>query len=72
MGAKKLGLKCNIFISEYVSEFRAEAMRNYGAEVIRVKGNYDDSLKDCLINQKKIIGKLFKMLHGMIIGLFQN
>ena len=46
-GSKKIGLKCNIFISEQVSEFRAEAMRNYGAEVIRVKGNYDDSLKDC-------------------------
>ena len=52
-GSKKLGLKCNIFISEYVSEFRAEAMRNYGAEVIRVKGNYDNSLKDCFNQSKK-------------------
>ena len=52
-GSKKIGLKCNIFISEYVSEFRAEAMRNYGAEVIRVKGNYDDSLKYCFNQSKK-------------------
>ena len=47
-GAKKLGLKCNIFISEYVSEFRAKAMRGFGANVIRVNGNYDNSLKECI------------------------
>ncbi len=47
-GAKKLGLKCKIFISEFVSEFRAEVMRSFGAEVIRVKGNYDNSLKECI------------------------
>ena len=47
-GSKKLGLKCKIFISEYVSEFRAKAMRKFGAEVIRIKGNYDDSLKECI------------------------
>jgi len=47
-GAKKLGLKCKIFISEYVSEFRAEAMRRFGADVMRVKGNYDNSLNECI------------------------
>ena len=47
-GSKKLGLKCKIFISEYVSEARAEAMRDFGADVIRVKGNYEDSLKECI------------------------
>ena len=47
-GSKKLGLKCKIFISEYVSEFRAKAMRSFGAEVIRVNGNYDNSLKECI------------------------
>ena len=47
-GSKKLGLKCKIFISEYVSEARAEAMRNFGADVIRVKGNYEDSLNECI------------------------
>ena len=45
-GAQRLGLKCKIFISENVSESRAEAMRNLDAEVIRVKGNYDNSLKN--------------------------
>ena len=47
-GSKKLGLKCKIFISEYVSEFRAKVMRSFGADVIRVKGNYDNSLKECI------------------------
>ena len=52
-GAKRLGLKCKIFISEYVSENRAEAMRGFGAEVFRVKGNYDNSLKECINQSKK-------------------
>ena len=52
-GSKKLGLKCKIFISEYVSEFRAEVMRSFGADVIRVKGNYDNSLKECIKQSKQ-------------------
>ena len=47
-GAKRLGLKCKIFISENVSESRAEAMRDLNAEIIRVQGNYDNSLKECI------------------------
>ena len=47
-GSKKLGLKCKIFISEYVSETRADAMRGFGADVIRIKGNYEDSLNECI------------------------
>ena len=54
-GAKRLGLKCKIFISEFVSESRAEAMRGFGADVFRVKGNYDNSLQEC-IKQSKING----------------
>ena len=52
-GSKKLGLKCKIFISEYVSEFRAEVMRSFDADVIRVKGNYDNSLKECIKQSKQ-------------------
>jgi diaminopropionate ammonia-lyase len=47
-GAQRLGLKCKIFISEFVSDTRAEAMKNLNADVIRVKGNYDASLKECI------------------------
>ena len=52
-GSSKLGLKCKIFISEYVSEFRAEAMRSFGADIIRVNGNYDNSLKECIKQSKQ-------------------
>ena len=52
-GSKKLGLKCKIFISEYVSEFRAEVMKSFGADIIRVKGNYDNSLKECIKQSKQ-------------------
>ena len=52
-GAKKLGLNCKIFISENVSETRAAEMENLGAEVIRVKGNDQDSLDVCKDRSKK-------------------
>jgi len=52
-GSQKLGLKCKIFISDYVSENRAEVMRGFGADVIRVKGNYEDSLNECVKQSKK-------------------
>ena len=52
-GAQRLGIKCKIFISEHVSGTRALAMKNLDAKVIRVKGNYDDSLKECIKQSKK-------------------
>ena len=42
-GAKRLGLKCKIFISEYVSNSRGQAMAELGADIIKVKGNYENS-----------------------------
>ena len=47
-GAKRLGLKCKIFISEFVSDVRGEAMSKLGADVIKVKGNYEKSLIECI------------------------
>mgnify|MGYP001158643937 FL=1 len=47
-GAKRLGIKCKIFISEYVSDARGKAMRELGADVIKVKGNYENSLVECI------------------------
>jgi len=52
-GAQRLGLKCKIFISEYVSDARAEEMRKLGAEIIRVKGNYEKSLEECINQSNK-------------------
>jgi len=47
-GAKRLGLKCKIFISEYVSDARGKAMEALGADVVKVKGNYENSLVECI------------------------
>ena len=47
-GARRLGLKCKIFISEFVSEARGQAMVDLGADVIKVKGNYEKSLIECI------------------------
>ncbi len=47
-GAKRLGLKCKIFISEYVSDARGQAMQDLGADVVKVKGNYENSLVECI------------------------
>ena len=52
-GAKRLGIACKIFISEFVSETRADEMRKLGAEVTRVKGNYENSLDECIKQSKE-------------------
>ena len=52
-GSQRLGLKCKIFISEFVSEYRANEMKKLGADVIRVRGNYEASLNECLDQSKK-------------------
>ena len=52
-GSQRLGLKCKIFISEFVSEYRANEMKKLGADVIRVKGNYEASLNECLEQSKE-------------------
>ena len=59
-GAKKIGAGCKIFISENVSNSRAIEMEKLGADVIRVKGNYEKSLKIC----KEISNKRgWKIIH---------
>ena len=47
-GARRLGLKCKIFISEFVSDARGQAMSELGADVIKIKGNYEKSLIECI------------------------
>ena len=43
-GAQLFGCRCVIYIHATVSEGRRAAIALYGAEVIRLKGNYDDSV----------------------------
>ena len=52
-GAKRLGLQSKIFISKNVSEARGRAMAELGADIIKVDGNYEDSLKECIKQSSK-------------------
>ena len=46
-GANLFGCKCKIYIHSEVSLGRQRAMEKFNADVIRVKGNYDESLRIC-------------------------
>ncbi len=43
-GCQRFGAPCRIYIHAEVSEGRAEAMRDLGADVIRIAGDYDESV----------------------------
>lgn len=45
-GAQRFGVPCQIYIHRDVSEGRAQAMRDLGAIVTRVDGDYDASVED--------------------------
>jgi diaminopropionate ammonia-lyase len=44
-GAQTFGCRCVIYVHQTVSQGRADAIAAFGAEVIRVSGNYDDSVR---------------------------
>ncbi|MBJ89226.1 MAG: diaminopropionate ammonia-lyase [Woeseia sp.] len=52
-GAKLFGCRCQIYIHAKVSMGRKKAMEDLGAEVIRVDGNYDDSLRASIEDAEK-------------------
>jgi len=43
-GCQRFGAPCRIYIHAEVSEGRAQVMRDFGAEVIRISGDYDASV----------------------------
>lgn len=44
-GAQQFGCACVIYIHATVSEGRRQAIAQYGAEVVRTAGNYDDAVR---------------------------
>ena len=44
-GARQFGASCVVFLHAAVSAGRAEAIARYGAEIRRVEGTYDDSVR---------------------------
>ncbi|OMH27142.1 diaminopropionate ammonia-lyase [Motiliproteus sp. MSK22-1] len=51
-GAQMFGCGCVIYIHRDVSEGRKKAMEAFGAEVIRIIGNYDDSVRQADMDAK--------------------
>lgn len=45
-GAERFRCRCVIFVHESVSQGRVEAIARFGAEVVRVSGNYDDAVRE--------------------------
>ena len=44
-GARMFGCRCTIYMNDGVSAGREEAIAGYGAEVVRVQGNYDRAVQ---------------------------
>lgn len=44
--AQSMGCRCEIVIHANVSVEREQAIAQYGAQIIRIKGNYDDSVRE--------------------------
>jgi len=44
-GAQLFGCRCVIYVHEKVSQGRRDAIARYGADVVEVKGNYDDAVR---------------------------
>jgi diaminopropionate ammonia-lyase len=52
-GAQETGCRCRIYIHARVSEGRAQAMAALGAEVVRIDGDYDESVRLCTRESEK-------------------
>jgi diaminopropionate ammonia-lyase len=46
-GAHMFGCQCKIYLHENVSRAREGEISSYGAEIVRVAGSYDDSVRQC-------------------------
>ena len=45
-GAARFGCRCVIFVHETVSQGRVDAIARFGADIVRVPGNYDDAVRE--------------------------
>jgi len=52
-GARNRGCPCIIYIHAEVSAGREQALKEKGADVIRIEGNYDDSVRRCYADAKE-------------------
>jgi diaminopropionate ammonia-lyase len=45
-GAQLVGARCVVFVHAHVSEARSKAIARFGAQIVRVDGDYDDSVAE--------------------------
>ncbi|MFQ5985339.1 MAG: diaminopropionate ammonia-lyase [Alphaproteobacteria bacterium] len=53
-GAKTFGCRCVIYLHEHVSRGREAAIARLGAEIVRVPGDYDDSVRRCAADAERL------------------
>jgi diaminopropionate ammonia-lyase len=46
-GAQMFGARCKIYLHAHVSKDREAEIAKYGAEILRIDGGYDDSVRQC-------------------------
>lgn len=46
-GAQMFGCRSKIYLHSHVSQDREDGIARYGAEIVRVPGSYDDSVRQC-------------------------
>lgn len=52
-GAQLFGAHCIIYLHSHVSPTREREIARFGAKITRVKGHYDDSVRDCAVDAAK-------------------
>jgi diaminopropionate ammonia-lyase len=52
-GAQRFGCRCVIYIHATVSGGREQAIARYGAKVVRISGNYDDSVRRAAMDAER-------------------
>ncbi len=51
--SKTLGFNCEIYVHSETSQRRIDAIKNYGANVKVIEGNYDDAVRQIVIDAEK-------------------
>ena len=52
-GAQMFGCRSKIYLHSHVSQDREDGIARYGAEIVRVPGSYDDSVRQCAADCEK-------------------
>ena len=52
-GAREFGCQCKIYIHREVSKGREQAIAKFGCEMVRISGNYDDSVRQADMDSHK-------------------